>query len=137
MRIKYTKELMDSMNIFSRVTHALVKDCFESEGVLYFVVQPGQIGKAIGKGGSTIRELQNKLKKDIKLIEFNPNVKEFIKNVVHPLRVDSVDEEDNVVVLRSEDRRVKGLLIGRNAKNLNMLKAVVRRYFEIEDIKVE
>lgn len=137
MRIKYTKELLGSMGVFARLTGTAVRDCFEMDGVLYFVVEPGEIGKAIGKGGSTVRELQERLKRRIRIIEFHPEIQEFVKNAIYPLKVDSVERQGEILVLKSADRGIKGLLIGRNAKNLNMLKDVVRRYFTVEDIKVE
>ena len=137
MRRKYTKELLESMSIFSRMTGAAVRDCFESEGVMHFVVEQGEIGKAIGKGGSVIKEMQQKLQTRIKVIEYSPSKLDFVKNVIYPLRVDDVTDEEGVIFLHSNDRNTKGLLIGRNAKNLNMLKDVVRRYFEFEDIKIK
>ena len=136
MRIKYTKEILGSMKVFNAITHALLKDCFEVEGALYFVVVEGQAGKAIGKKGMNVKELQRQLNRKVKIVEFNQKPEELVKNMIYPLNVDEVVLEDNVVKLRSNDRQTKGLLMGRNAKNLNMLKGVVKRYFDV-DVKVE
>jgi transcription termination/antitermination protein NusA len=136
MKIKYNRELLETMNIFSRATGAAVKDCFEIEDVLYFVVEPGNLGKAIGKGGILVKELQSRLKKRIRVLEYSADITLFIKNVVYPARV-NVEEKDGVVVIQSADRATKGQLIGRNAKHLNMVISVTKRYFPIHDIKVE
>ncbi len=137
MKIKYTKELLWTMSLFSRMTGSRLKDCFEMEGVLHFVVEPGDAGKAIGKGGIVIKNIQEKLKKRVRVVEFSSDIATFVQNLIHPLKVDGVSHEGSVVVLKSEDRNTKGLLIGRNAKNLNMLRDVVQRYFPIEVVKVE
>ena len=137
MKIKYTRELLERMNLFLRATGAGLKDCFEGEDTLYFVVENGEIGKAIGKGGIIVKELQNKLQRKIRIIEFHPDAAEFVKNVIYPLTVDGVEVHGTIVVVHSLDRNTKGLLIGRNAKNLNMLTKVVQRYFTVDEIKVE
>lgn len=137
MKITYTKELLEFMSLFARATGADIKDCFEIEEVLYFVVQPGNIGKAVGKRGDTVRNLQDKLKKRIRVIEYTPSLVEFVKKVVYPIKVDDVQEENGVVVLKSNERSIRALLIGRNAKNLNRVKDVAKRYFPVIDIRVE
>ena len=124
------------MNIFSRTTGAVVKDCFEIEDVLYFVVEPGNIGRAIGKKGAAVKELQYQLKKRVKVIEFSPDVVQFVKNVVYPINIE-VEENGGVIVLKSGNRDIKGRLIGRNAKHLNMVISVTKRYFPITEMKVE
>ncbi|MCK4590067.1 MAG: NusA-like transcription termination signal-binding factor [Nanoarchaeota archaeon] len=137
MKIKYTKELLDLMSIFLAVTGARLKDTFEIEKVIYFIVEPGQIGKAIGKGAINVKKLQNKFNKKIRITEYNPDLLRFIQNLIFPLKVDAIEEQDGVVILKSNDRQTKGLLIGRNAKNLKITTDVVNRYFKIKEIKVE
>ena len=137
MKITYTKEILELMGLFARATGADVKDCFEHDGVLYFVVAEGNIGKAVGKGGQTVKDLQDRLNKKIRVLEFHSNLVEFIKNIIYPLKADTIEENNGVVVLRSTDRSTRAILIGRNAKNLNRVKDAAKRYFQVEDIKVE
>ena len=137
MKITYTKELLELMRLFSRETGALLKDSFEIEDTLYFVIEPGDMGKAIGKQGRVVKDLQFKLKKKIRLIEYNPDVVQFIANVIYPIKVDGITENAGKIIVKSQDRVVKGQLIGRNAKNLNMLRDVAKRYFEVSEIIVE
>ena len=137
MKITYTKELLAVMKLFTRITGALLKDSFEYDHTLYFIVEPGHIGKAIGKGGVTVRNLQEKFKKHIRVVEYNPDVAVFIQNLIYPLRVDGVSAEGEKITIRSSDRSVREQLIGRNAKNLNMLREVATRYFQVSMIHVE
>lgn len=136
MKITYTKELLAQMALFSRETGALLKDSFEIEDTLYFIIEPGDMGKAIGKQGRVVKELQFKLKKRIRLIEYNPDVVQFIANIIYPLKAD-ISEKDGNIIIKSPDRAIKGQLIGRNAKNLNMLGDVAKRYFGIKEIFIE
>jgi transcription termination/antitermination protein NusA len=135
MKIKYDINLMKFMQLFENITHAKLKDCISNEQLI-FIVQDGEIGKAIGKGGSNVRRLEELLKKKIKIVEFNSDIKQFIRNFILPLQVKDINQEENIITIEGPDTKTKGLLIGRERKNLENLKNIVKRYFEIEDIKV-
>lgn len=137
MKIVYTKDLLDIMSFFSALTGSQLKDCFEVEEMIYFVVEPGQIGKAIGKGAANVKKLQEKLNKKIRLVEFNPDLIKFVTNLTYPFKVDAITEENGLIKIKSQDYQTKALLIGRNAKNLKTMTNVVKRYFTINEIKVE
>ncbi len=134
-KIKYDINLMKYMQLFESLTRAKLKDCIANEQLI-FIVEENEIGKAIGKGGSNVKRLEGLLKKKIKIVEFNPDVKQFIRNFVMPLQVKDVNEENSVITIAGFDTKTRGLLIGRDRKNLENLKSIVKRYFEVEDIKV-
>ena len=139
IKIKYDISLMGYISLFERMTHAQIKDCYEDKvlNCLTFIVQPGQLGKALGKGASNVRILQEKIKKKIRVIEFHPNIADFVRNMVAPLKVDNVEElGDGTIVITGPDTQTKGLLIGRNAANLRNLENNIRRHFEVKEIKV-
>ena len=135
MKIKYDIDLMKFMQLFENITHAKIKDCISHEQLI-FIVQENEIGKAIGKGGSNVRRLEDLLKKKIKIVEFNSDIKQFIRNFILPLKVKDINQEENIITIEGPDTKTKGLLIGRERKNLENLKSIVKRYFEIEDIQV-
>jgi transcription termination/antitermination protein NusA len=138
VKIRYTQELMGIMALFSRITRVLVKDCFEDDfKVLTFVVDHSSLGKAIGKKASTIKKLETLLKRKIRIIGFHREVEQYVKNVVYPLRVASVEKMDGILTIKDGDKKTKSLLIGRNAQNLRNTEAIVQRYFtDIKEIKV-
>jgi N utilization substance protein A len=124
------------MASFEKATKAEVKDFIELEDMLIFVVQPGNLFKAIGPKGANVKRLSEKLHKRIKIVEYNPDLAMFIANMIHPLKADSIVQEGKIVTIMSDDTKTKGLLIGRNAQNLRQLEKVVKRYFDIDEIKV-
>lgn len=139
MRIKYDDSLIKCMSLFQSRTHAAVKDCFVDElsGLLTFIVQPGEIGKAIGKQGSTIQQMEAIMKRRIKVVEFSPSLQEFVRNLIMPLRVAGISEEEGIVTIAPGDLKIRGILIGRNASSLRNLESQVKRYFPIQEIKIE
>ena len=137
MKITYDINLMKFMTLFENITRANLKDCFELGDKLVFVVQPAQIGKAIGKNASNIKRLEDKFKRKIRIIEFNPDVSKFVKNAIFPIRGE-VNVEGEIVKIKSPDSKARGLLIGRSAQNLRTTEKIVQRFFkEIKEIKVE
>jgi N utilization substance protein A len=136
LKIKYDMELMKLMALFSGVTDAKLKDCFSEGETLYFIVDEHELGRALGKGGQKVRMLQAKLNRKIKIVEFNPDPKEFVKNLVYPTRIKAIEERDGKIKIEAEDSTGRGYLIGRAAQNLRATESIVKRYFKIEEIRV-
>ena len=124
------------MRTFDNVTRAKLKDCIVEEDRIVFIVSENELSKAIGKNAANVKRLFEILKKKIKIVEFNPELIKLVKNFIHPLKVDSITEENGIVVIESSDSKTKGLLIGRAASNLRKLEEYIRRYIDVKEIKV-
>ena len=135
-RIKYDSDLMKLMTLFESMTGAKVKDCIANEKLI-FVMEENEMGKAIGKNGVNIKRMENMLKKKIKLVEFSSDVLQFVKNVIYPIEVSGIIQEDNIIKIHGKDTSTKAMLIGRERQNINHLSDIVKRYFNIKEIKVE
>jgi len=129
---------MGFMSVFHRITNANLKDCFVDDNTaLTFVVSTGDLGRAIGKKGINISKLEKAFKKKIKIIEYNEDLKKFIKSLVYPSKIDEIDYQENVITIQSSDSKSRGFLIGRAASNLRNYEKIVKRYFrDVEEIKV-
>jgi len=138
VRLKLDQDTLGLSSILERVARVRVKDCFKDDTneVVYFVVETGELGKAIGKGGANIKQLQQELGKRIRMVEYHPDVVDFIKGFIHPSEVAEVVQEGNVVVLKDENRKTKSLLIGRDGKNLRLLNRAVKRFFNVDEVKI-
>jgi N utilization substance protein A len=134
-KIKYDINIMKYISLFESLTGTKLKDCIADEKLL-FVVQEGQIGRAIGKEGINVRKLNNILKKDIRIVEYSGDVLQFVQNMIYPLKVKAIEEIEGKITITGNDTKTKGMIIGRDSKNLNFLKDVVKRYFNIQEIKV-
>src|SRR3989344_2756577 len=136
-RIKYDMAMMQSIALFERVSHAEIKDCFEDRNkYLIFVVEPGQMSKAIGRNGSTVRKLEFMLKRKIKILEFNPEIEKFVRTLIQPSVLKDVLVDNQTLTLVSQSSEAKRLLIGRESQNLKQTKSIIQRYFDsINDIK--
>ena len=139
VRLKLDLETTGYSLIVERMTGARVKDCFrdDTDETIYFVVSFGDLGKALGKGGSNIKRIQERLGKRIKIIEYRNTVVGFVKNVIYPLKVESIEQKDGVIIIRDNNKKTKSLLIGRQGKNLKLLNRAVKRFFNITEVKID
>ena len=130
-------ETLGLMKLFENITHSRIKDCIIEPEKIIFIVQENELRQALGKGAENIRKLSEKFKKRAKIVEFKPNMLDYIKNFIHPLKVEEITENDGIVTLKSSDMKTRGLLIGRAAKNLRSLEEYVKRDFpNLKEIKV-
>ncbi|MBW2970289.1 NusA-like transcription termination signal-binding factor [Candidatus Woesearchaeota archaeon] len=136
MKIVLDSQTMQMIALFEQLTGAHVRDCVNADQVI-FIVHEGEVGRAVGKGGQHVRNLEHKLKKKVKIIEFHGDVMQFVKNVVAPLVLEEVKFEDGVLLLTAKDLKTRGLLIGRGASNLRLFEAIVKRYYPIKELRVE
>jgi N utilization substance protein A len=134
-RIKYNLDVMKYISLFESLTGAKVKDCIANENV-FFIVHENEMGKAIGKQGSNIKRVENALKKKIRLAEFNGDVCQFVQNLIYPLKAKEIKEEDSIVTIYCDDMKTRGMLIGRDRHNINSTTEIVKRYFDVTEIKV-
>ncbi len=135
-KVVFDVDTLNLMRVFDNVTHASVKDCIVEDERILFVVNEGELMKALGKGAVNIKRLSEILKKKIKIVEFSNDLLKLVKNFINPLKAENITEQDGVVVIESSDTKVKGLLIGRAAKNLRKLEEYIRRYQPVKEIKV-
>lgn len=131
-RLKLDQGDLALSSLMERVTHARVKDCFQDADTIYFVVAAGEMGKAVGKGGVNIKKAQEELGKRIKVIEFKENVSDFVRSIIYPLVVETITEENGVVLIKDNNKKTKSLLIGRESRNLQLLNRAVKRFYNVE-----
>ncbi len=136
MTIKLTSEEMRYIALFEGITGARVHDCVIEDGGkgVIFVVKKGDIGLAIGRGGSKIRRAKRVIGKSISVVEYFDELADFLKNILSPVKIKNVNlaEKDGkkiavVTIDKTEGGRVSGKRI-RNAKK------IASRHYDVHDI---
>lgn len=134
-RMKFDSESMKLMAFFEANTGARVKDCIPNEKLI-FIIEENEMGKAIGRNGINIKKMERMLKRKIKLTEFSSDVLQFIRNLAHPVEISDAKIEDGIVTIRGRDTATRAMLIGRERSNINHLAGIVKRYFDVREMKV-
>lgn len=137
--IVLTEDCMRLISQFERLTGAGSRDCVmdDRNNRLIFVVNPGEMGLAIGKKGASIKKAMEVMGKKIEVVEFSPSPEQFLKNCFLPAQVTSVvfeQSDDGPVAhveVRPDDR---GIAIGKEGKNIFKAKKLALRQHNISDV---
>jgi len=136
-KIKYNAEMLKVISLFESVTRAKLKDCFIDDlGILVFIVDENDMSRAIGKGGATVRRIKDMLKRKIKIVEFSPNLEEFVSNLIYPMKPKGIEFNEGTLTITGEDVESRSMLIGRDSRNLKNYKAIIQRYFDVKEMRV-
>ncbi|HJX05546.1 MAG TPA: NusA-like transcription termination signal-binding factor [Candidatus Nanoarchaeia archaeon] len=135
-KITFDTNIIKCMSLFESMTHAKLKDCFFDREKLVFLVEQGEMGKALGRNKEHVMKLEKMLNRKVKIVEFNPARLQFITNYLAPLKILGIQEEEDIVTVTGADTKTKGLIIGIKAQNLRNLEKIVSKYFQIKEIKV-
>lgn len=143
MSIKFTTNEIRYIGLFETITSATVKDCIidEEHDKVTFLVKKGDMGLAIGKRGSTIAKMQNKVDKSIEIIEHSGDPGEFIKNLLSVAKVNSIEfstnAKGNKIATLDVDSKTKRSTIGKNGQNIRRARQFAKRQFDISDIIIK
>lgn len=139
MQVTLDTETIRLITLFENLTGAGVRDCLvdNAASVVYFVIEEGEVGKAIGKNGSIVKKTENLIKKDIKLFEFSNDVERFVKNLIPQTNLVKLKNENGRDVMDIwVDKRDKAVVIGRDGKNLKIFKELLQRNHDVSEVMV-
>jgi transcription termination/antitermination protein NusA len=141
-KIKLTSDELRLMSLFQSITSATARDCILDERMdrVIFIVNKGHMGLAIGKGGSTIKQLQNVVAKKVELVEYSDDASKFISNILNPDLINEIKINERtdgtkqaVVVV---DAKKKGVVVGREGRNAEKARILAKRYFQISNVLI-
>jgi len=141
-KIKLTSDELRLISLFQSITSATARDCVLDDKMdrVIFIVNKGQMGLAIGKGGTTIKQLQNVVARKVELVEYSDDACEFIRNILNADVIDQVkineriDGTKQAVVL--VDVKKKGVVVGREGRNAEKARLLAKRYFQISNVLI-
>ena len=130
------------MSLFQNISGATARDCVIDSKVerVIFVVNRGEMGLAIGKSGETIKRVQKAIGKQIELVEWSDDAKQFVMNSLNPQYINEIrmsekpDGSKILTVVVSEKK--KGAVLGKGGRNAEKARMLARRYFSIETIHI-
>lgn len=127
------------INMLESSTGAHAKDVVMTGDSVIFVVEKGELGKAIGKGGVNIKRMRYAFKKNVEVVEAADDLRGFLANIFKPVKLVDVLEAtsgDRKVVSVSVDNKNKGLAIGRGGERIKKARALAKREFGCDDVRI-
>jgi N utilization substance protein A len=137
--ITFDTETVGYIRLFEERTGARVKDCFEAEDRLVYLVYPGEIPKAVGPGGVLVDRLKGMMKKEIQVIEYADEPEALVRNIFYwysPKSVELAPKGRGRHATVTVDPAWKARAIGKAGKNLKVARAVLVRHTDIHSVSV-
>ncbi|MDF9747444.1 NusA-like transcription termination signal-binding factor [Natrinema salsiterrestre] len=125
---------------FEDVTGVDGRDCLVTDGgdSLLIVVERGGMSEAIGPGGRTVQQFEERTDAQVRLVEDADEAEAFVANVLAPAAVYNVtisENNDTVAYVEvAEDDR--GVAIGSNGRTIDAARTLAERHFGIDDIQL-
>ncbi|HJJ77289.1 MAG TPA: NusA-like transcription termination signal-binding factor [Methanocorpusculum sp.] len=126
---------------FENLTGAGARDCVVDEifSRILFVINPGEMGLAIGKKGASVKKASDAFGKKVEVVEYNPDKVQFLRNCFLPVQIQTVtfeqNEEGDEVAYIEVQPEERGLAIGKEGKNIIKAKKLAFRQFDIVNVE--
>ena len=133
MQVKLATENIRAIALFEKVTDVHVKDCIISPHSLYFLVSHDSMGAAIGKNGENIRRLRKLSGRHVKIFAYSSSPEEFIRNIIPTVRSVNIENGSATVSVPQEDKLT---VIGKGGENINAIRDIMKRHFNITVFKL-
>jgi len=120
------------ISLFESMTGALAEDCIVEGDRLAFIVKEGDVGRAIGRNGETIRRVREAFGKRVDVFENAETMEKFIRNLfpgieIRELKVSDADGAKAVqIAVGPKDR---GPAIGRDGERIKLARAILERRY--------
>jgi len=137
--ITFNEKTLRYISLFEETTGAKVKDCIDIPEKVIFLVNPGNVEKAIGKGGKNVTKVSNKIDRNVHIIEYSDDPKKLLKNIFYSYNVKNVElEEKNgvkhgTVEVAPEN---KARAIGKKGRNLSIARKIMMRHSDVSSVSV-
>lgn len=133
MAIKLETQSIRSIATFEQLTNVHAKDCLITDDCIYFLVEPGKVGLAVGKNGSVVKRVERILGKPIKIFEFADEPEALIKNIIPHVKSIEINDRYVMVSIPTSDRSV---VIGKGGGNIKAIKEFLYRHFKIKNLRL-
>ena len=130
-------QLMRYINLFERISKVSTTNCFIYNNTIFFAVPKGLVFRAIGKNGDNVKRMGEVFRRKIKVVE-ERDIKEadkFVSDVVAPVEFVKFEIRNNIAILNA-GKQSKAALIGRNRVREQELEDILKRFFDVIELKI-
>ena len=138
MTVSFDTDTIRLITLFENLTGTSVRDCLVGENqIVYFIIEEGKAGMAIGKNGYSVKNAENLIKKDIKIFEFSKDLRTFVKNLIPQADEIKVrNENERTIVEIKVEKKDKATVIGRDSRNIKLYRELLQRSHDVDSVVV-
>lgn len=131
-------EQIQLINTLDSIARVSAKDCVVKGDSVIFMVPEEQIGKAIGKNGSNIKAMTQRIKKKVELFEYAKTPEKFLEKAFYNaklLGVEIKDVRESKVAFVKVDAENKNIVLSRLGR-LKKIKELAKRNYNIDEVRI-
>ena len=126
--------------LFEDEADVVVRDCLpvDDADLVVFVIKAGQMSDAIGPGGRTVKRIERKLGRTVKLVEGADRADAFVANAFAPAAVYNVtiSENDDTIAYVEVAEEDRGVAIGTGGTNIDVVRRLAKRHFDLDGVEL-
>ena len=134
MTIKLTTEHVRIVGAFERIIGVHVRDCLLGDDTVYFLVETGKMGMAIGRNGVKIRSISQALGKKVKIFEYSDSPEQLVRNLIPCANSVEINGENVTVSIPQSERPA---IIGKNGSNIKMVRQFLSRHINVKNLRLK
>jgi N utilization substance protein A len=138
MRVALDDRARRLVALFEDRTEATVRDClvYDDRDQVVFLVAAGEMGQAIGPEGRRVRAVEERIGREVRVVEDAPTPEAFVANALAPavVRNVTVSEQGDRVAYVEVDPDDRGAAIGRGGATVETARDLARRHHDIGDV---
>lgn len=132
--MKLTNEEIQLMASLEKMTGANARSCLIDKKLISFIVDEGKMKRIIGKNGSTLRKINQRMNRPIELIVYSKDKEDFVRKNFPQIKIESVAEKEGIIFLHLDPEN-KRKLLGKTGKMRRVKE--VGKDIGIKDIKLK
>ena len=117
------------MNAMSKVSGVDPKDCIENDGLISYFVKGNEVGKAIGKGASNVKKLEQSLKRKVEILGYYEQPEMMVAKTFD-VEIEEVSKKKGKVIVKLSALDKKKVFS--NSGRLRRLKELMKRNCELD-----
>ncbi len=130
--LELTGDELQLFSIFSKISGAEATDFEKTDYGLVFLVQKQDLGRAIGKQGSTLQRLRNAMKQNVFVYADSPELEEFVRGLFNNITILNIEIREAMgekAVFLHVPEKDRGFAIGKEGMRIKIAKQLLRRKF--------
>jgi N utilization substance protein A len=138
MKVTLSDAARQFIALFEDVTGATGRDCLVFDDRVVILVSAGEMAQAIGPGGRTVQRLEERIGRDVQLVEDAGTPEDFVASALAPAAVRhvTISEQDDRVAYVEVPEADRGVAIGADGSNIQTARKLARRHHDIDDIQL-
>lgn len=132
--------MMGYIVLFEKLGRVELKECLENEDMVLFLVGERKLSELFKRNPNIIAEVKDRINKHILVAEVSRDLLTFVKNLFYRFGVREIYlnwKQGQIDILVGVEQSEIGKAIGKEGRNIKLMKEAVSRYFNIKSLNIK